>query len=50
MLWGKKDLLDKMPPVKGGGDMIRSVSFEKKPFTLLFRKSLKGEPRTLQVL
>jgi cysteine desulfurase / selenocysteine lyase len=29
VLYGKLDLLEKMPPYQGGGDMIRSVSFEK---------------------
>ena len=29
VLYGKKELLEKMPPYQGGGDMIRSVSFEK---------------------
>lgn len=28
-LFGRKDLLDAMPPYQGGGDMIKSVSFEK---------------------
>ncbi|MFQ5525082.1 MAG: SufS family cysteine desulfurase [Thermoanaerobaculia bacterium] len=28
-LYGKKDLLDAMPPYQGGGEMIRSVTFEK---------------------
>ena len=28
-LWGRKKLLESMPPVIGGGDMIRSVTFEK---------------------
>jgi cysteine desulfurase/selenocysteine lyase len=28
-LWGRKALLDAMPPWQGGGDMILSVSFEK---------------------
>ncbi len=28
-LYGRKDLLDAMPPWQGGGDMIRSVTFEK---------------------
>jgi len=27
VLYGKQQLLDELPPVKGGGDMIRSVSF-----------------------
>ena len=28
-LWGRKSLLDSMPPWQGGGDMILSVTFEK---------------------
>lgn len=27
VLWGKKDILDEMPPWQGGGEMIESVSF-----------------------
>jgi cysteine desulfurase/selenocysteine lyase len=29
VLYGKQALLEELPPVKGGGDMIRSVSFDK---------------------
>ncbi len=29
VLYGKMELLDAMPPYQGGGDMIRSVTFEK---------------------
>ncbi|MEI6242847.1 MAG: SufS family cysteine desulfurase, partial [Chlamydiota bacterium] len=29
VLYGKKELLEKMPPVEGGGDMIDSVTFKK---------------------
>ena len=29
ILYGKKDILDKMEPYQGGGDMIKSVTFEK---------------------
>jgi cysteine desulfurase/selenocysteine lyase len=29
ILYGKEELLDRMPPYQGGGDMIRSVTFEK---------------------
>src|SRR5262249_61337797 len=29
VLYGKADLLRSMPPFEGGGDMIRTVSFEK---------------------
>ena len=29
ILYGKKEILDKMEPYQGGGDMIKSVTFEK---------------------
>lgn len=29
VLYGRMDLLERMPPYQGGGDMIRTVSFEK---------------------
>lgn len=32
VLWGRGSLLDAMPPWQGGGDMIKSVSFEKTTF------------------
>lgn len=32
VLYGKKDLLDQMPPYQGGGSMISKVSFEKTTF------------------
>ena len=32
VLWGRYDLLREMPPWQGGGDMIRTVSFEKTEF------------------
>ncbi len=32
VLWGRGELLDAMPPWQGGGDMIKSVSFEKTTF------------------
>lgn len=32
VLYGKYDLLNRMPPYQGGGSMIRSVSFEKTTF------------------
>ncbi len=32
VLYGKADLLESMPPYQGGGEMIRSVSFEKTEF------------------
>ncbi len=33
ILYGKKELLNEMPPYQGGGDMIKSVSFEKTEYT-----------------
>ncbi len=29
VLWGKESILKKMPPYQGGGDMIKTVTFEK---------------------
>jgi cysteine desulfurase/selenocysteine lyase len=29
VLWGRRELLERMPPLLGGGDMVASVSFEK---------------------
>ena len=29
VLWGRKDLLERIPPYQGGGEMIRTVSFER---------------------
>ena len=28
VLWGRRELLEAMPPFMGGGDMIREVTFE----------------------
>ncbi len=33
VLYGKKELLEKMPPFMGGGDMVAKVSFEKTTYT-----------------
>ncbi|MDP6490309.1 MAG: SufS family cysteine desulfurase, partial [Kiritimatiellia bacterium] len=35
VLYGKEGLLEAMPPVKGGGDMILSVTFEKTTYNAL---------------
>lgn len=38
VMYGRKELLEKMPPYQGGGDMIKSVTFEKTVYnTLPFR-------------
>lgn len=44
VLYGKRALLDAMPPYQGGGDMIRSVSFEKTTFAELPAKFEAGTP------
>ncbi len=43
-LYGKAALLDAMPPWQGGGDMIRSVSFEKTLYNDLPYKFEAGTP------
>ncbi len=44
VLYGKRDLLDAMPPYQGGGDMIRSVTFEKTLYNDLPYKFEAGTP------
>lgn len=44
VLYGKEDLLDKLPPYQGGGEMIKSVSFEKTTFNELPFKFEAGTP------
>ena len=44
VLYGKKRLLDAMPPYQGGGDMILSVSFEKTVYNDVPYKFEAGTP------
>ncbi|HTY61585.1 MAG TPA: cysteine desulfurase [Acidobacteriota bacterium] len=44
VLYGKERLLDDMPPYHGGGDMIRSVTFEKTVYAELPYKFEAGTP------
>ncbi len=44
VLYGRRDLLEKMPPWQGGGEMIRSVSFEKTEYNVLPHKFEAGTP------
>ena len=44
VLYGKKALLDAMPPYQGGGDMISSVTFEKTTYNALPFKFEAGTP------
>lgn len=43
-LYGRAELLEAMPPYQGGGDMIRTVSFEKTEFNELPYKFEAGTP------
>ena len=44
VLYGKEKWLDRMPPYMGGGDMIKTVSFEKTTFNDLPYKFEAGTP------
>ena len=44
VLYGKEQLLEEMPPWQGGGDMIRSVTFEKTTYNDLPYKFEAGTP------
>ncbi len=44
ILYGKRALLEKMPPYQGGGDMIKSVTFEKTTYNDLPYKFEAGTP------
>ncbi|HYG98793.1 MAG TPA: cysteine desulfurase [Terriglobales bacterium] len=44
VLYGKEKLLEDMPPYQGGGDMIRSVTFEKTLYAKLPAKFEAGTP------
>jgi len=44
ILYGREELLDRMPPWMGGGDMIESVSFERTTYAALPAKFEAGTP------
>lgn len=44
VLYGRRELLEKMPPYQGGGEMIESVSWEKTTFAQLPFKFEAGTP------
>jgi len=47
-LYGKRDLLDAMSPYQGGGDMIRTVTFEGSTWASLPNKFEAGTPAIVQ--
>lgn len=44
ILYGKEDLLNDLPPYQGGGDMIKTVTFEKTTYNELPHKFEAGTP------
>jgi len=50
VLYGKKQLLEAMPPYQGGGDMISSVTFEKTTYNRLPFKFEAGTPNIAGVI
>ncbi|MGY8815523.1 MAG: SufS family cysteine desulfurase [Gammaproteobacteria bacterium] len=50
VLYGKKSLLEAMPPWKGGGDMIRTVRFDKSTYNDLPYKFEAGTPHIAGVI
>lgn len=50
ILYGKQSLLEKMPPYQGGGEMIKSVSFEKTTYNELPFKFEAGTPNIADVI
>jgi cysteine desulfurase / selenocysteine lyase len=50
VLYGKEDLLNAMPPYKGGGEMISTVSFEKTTFNELPFKFEAGTPNYIDIV
>ena len=48
VLWGKRELLNAMPPFMGGGDMISSVSFEASKWAEVPHKFEAGTPAIIE--
>ncbi len=44
VLWGRRELLEQMPPYHGGGDMIETVAFEKTTYAPLPNRFEAGTP------
>jgi cysteine desulfurase / selenocysteine lyase len=50
VLWGRRELLEAMPPFMGGGDMIRRVSLEHSEWAALPAKFEAGTPAIAEVI
>lgn len=50
VLYGKEKWLNEMPPYQGGGEMIKTVSFEKSTYNVLPHKFEAGTPNVTEVI
>ena len=50
ILYGKKELLEVMPPIEGGGDMVDKVTLEKSTYNTLPLKFEAGTPMIAEVI
>ena len=50
VLWGRRALLDEMPPFLGGGDMISSVSYKRSTWAPVPNKFEAGTPPILEAI
>jgi len=50
VLYGKRELLEAMPPYQGGGDMIREVTLEKTTYNAVPLKFEAGTPMIAQII
>ena len=48
VLWARRELLDRMPPFLGGGEMISSVTYEKSTWAAVPHKFEAGTPPILE--
>ena len=48
VLWGRRELLERMPPFMGGGDMISSVTYEQSTWAAAPHKFEAGTPAILE--
>lgn len=50
VLWGRKELLESMPPYQGGGDMIEKVTFEKTTYKGIPARYEAGTPAIVEAI
>ena len=50
VLWGRRSLLERMPPLLGGGEMIATVSFERSTWAPIPNKFEAGTPAIVEAI